>query len=134
MRFQKFREKLSTTFWIWKRLCILFIVVCKMMKKFSKNQKQKFETIYRNFIKISLRHYIFQLNSTQNYLISIDIFRWRWKRQSFLQSKTLLLIIKYKIFRWCEWNWINCSIAIRQNFLQKRLKRTFWKLCLNFWT
>ena len=112
LRFQKFREKWSTTIWIWKRLCMLFIVVCKMMKKLSKNQKQKFEMIYRNFTKISLRRHIFQLNSTQNYSILIDVFWWWWKRQSFLQSKTLLLIVKYEIFQRCEWNWINCSITI----------------------
>ena len=53
---------------------MLFIIVCKMMKKLSKNQKQKFKTIYRNFIKISLHYYIFQLSSTQSYLISIDVF------------------------------------------------------------
>ena len=117
LRFQKFREKSSMTIWIWKRLCMLFIIICKMMRKFLKNQKQKFETIYWNFTKISFRHHIFQLNSTQNYLISIDVFRRRWKRQSFLQLKILLLIIKYKIFQWCEWSWINCSIAIHQDFL-----------------
>ena len=116
LRFQKFREKSLTIFWIWKRLYMLFIVVCKLMKKFSKNQKQKFETIYRNFTKISLCCYIFQLNSTQNYSISIDVFWWRWKRQFFLQSKTLLLIVKYEIFQRYEWNWINYSIAIRENF------------------
>ena len=113
LRFQKFREKSSTTIWIWRRLCILFIIVCKMMKKLSKNQKQKFETIYRNFTKISLRRHIFQLNLTQNYSISINVSRQRWKRQSFLQLKTLLLIIKYETFRRCEWSWINCSVVIR---------------------
>ena len=53
---------------------MLFIVVCKMMKRLSKNQKQKFETIYRNFIKISLRRHIFQLSSTQNYSILSTFF------------------------------------------------------------
>ena len=56
---------------------MLFIIICKMIKKLSKNQKQKFETIYQNFTEISLRRHIFQLNSTQNYSILIDVFQRR---------------------------------------------------------
>ena len=38
---------------------MLFIIIYKIIKRLSKNQKQKLKTIYQNFIEISLYHYIF---------------------------------------------------------------------------
>ena len=95
---------------------MLFIIICKMMKKLSRNQKQKFETIYQNYKNFASLSYL-------SVEFSAKLFNFN-RRFSMTMKASIFFAIENAIVDRRIWNFSTMRMKLNQLF-NRNTSRSF---------